>query len=157
MKSAFLHMLADAATSLGVVVLGIIWMFKPWYWLDPVFCWLIVVMILYGGWDLIKESVLILMNATPSGMDLEEVRKTLEGLDGIEKIHDLHIWRLSSESIALAVHITVPDQMLTRIDELADRVRTMLFDKFNIDHPTLQFECNSCRDGKSDCQGARGR
>ena len=157
MKSAFLHMLADAATSLGVVVLGIIWMFKPWYWLDPVFCWLIVAMILYGGWDLIKESVLILMNATPSGMDLEEVRKALESLDGIEKIHDLHIWRLSSESIALAVHITVPDQMLTRIDELADRVRTMLFDKFNIDHPTLQFECNSCRDGKFDCQGARGR
>lgn len=156
MKSAFLHMLADAATSLGVVVLGIIWMFKPWYWLDPVFSWLIVAMILYGGWGLIKESVLILMNATPSGMNLEGVREALESVEGIEKVHDLHVWRLSSDSIALAVHITVPDQMLGGIDELADSVRVMLAARFNIDHTTLQFECNSCSDGKFMCSSARG-
>ena len=156
MKSAFLHMLADAATSLGVVVLGIIWMFKPWYWLDPVFSWLIVAMILYGGWGLIKESVLILMNATPSGMNLEGVREALESVEGIEKVHDLHVWRLSSDSIALAVHITVPDQMLGVIDELADSVRVMLAARFNIDHTTLQFECNSCSDGKFMCSSARG-
>lgn len=156
MKSAFLHMLADAVTSLGVVVLGIIWMFKPWYWLDPVFSWLIVAMILYGGWGLIKESVLILMNATPSGMNLEGVREALESVEGIEKVHDLHVWRLSSDSIALAVHITVPDQMLGVIDELADSVRVMLAARFNIDHTTLQFECNSCSDGKFMCSSARG-
>lgn len=156
MKSAFLHMLADAATSLGVVVLGIIWMFKPWYWLDPLLSWLIVAMILYGGWGLIKESVLILMNATPSGMDLEEVRAALESFAGIEKVHDLHVWRLSSDSIALAVHITVPDQMLGGIDELADSVRSMLAARFSIDHTTLQFECNSCSDGRFVCSSASG-
>ena len=155
MKSAFLHMLADAATSLGVVTLGIIWMFKPWYWLDPVFSWLIVAMIVYGGWGLIRESFLILMNATPSGMNLEEIRDALEDLDGITKIHDLHVWKLSSDSIALAVHITVPDQMLGRVDELADRVRAMLAGRFNVDHPTLQFECNSCNDGQLLCLAGR--
>ncbi len=151
MKSAFLHMLADAATSLGVVALGILWMFKPWYWLDPVFSWLIVIMILYSGWGLIRDSVLILMNATPPGIDLEEIQKALEALDGITDIHDLHVWNPSSESIALAVHITVPDQMLGGVDELAHQVRTVLTDRFKIDHPTLQFESNSCNNGHLLC------
>jgi len=151
MKSAFLHMLADAATSLGVVALGILWMFKPWYWLDPVFSWLIVIMILYSGWGLMKDSVLILMNATPPEIDLEEIQKALEALDGITDIHDLHVWNPSSENIALAVHITVPDQMLGGVDELAVQVRTVLADRFKIDHPTLQFESNSCNDGHLLC------
>jgi cobalt-zinc-cadmium efflux system protein len=152
MKSAFLHMLADAATSLGVVVLGILWMFKPWYWLDPLFSWLIVAMIFYSGWGLLKDSFLILMNATPPGIDLEKIQKSLEAIDGIREIHDLHVWNPSSESIALAVHITVPDQMLGRVDELAARVRTTLSSEFNIDHPTLQFESNSCNDGELLCR-----
>lgn len=154
MKSAFLHMLADAATSLGVVALGILWIFKPWYWLDPLFSWLIVAMILYSGWGLIKDSFLILMNATPPGIDLEEIRKSLESIDGIRDIHDLHVWNPSSESIALAVHITVPDQMLGRVDELAAKVRMTLSTDFKIDHPTLQFESNSCNGGKLLCQTA---
>ena len=151
MKSAFLHMLADAATSLGVAALGVIWLFQPWYWLDPLFSWLIVVMILYSGWGLIKDSVLILMNATPPGIDLQEIQKALEGIDGITDIHDLHVWNPSSESIALAAHITVPDQMLGRVDELATKVRTILSDQFQIDHPTLQFESNSCNGGELLC------
>lgn len=152
MKSAFVHMLTDAATSLGVVLLGVLWIFKPWYWLDPLFSWLIVAMILYSGWGLIKDSILILMNATPPEIDLEEIQKALESIDGITEIHDLHVWNPSSGSIALAVHITVPDQMLSRVDEIAIRVRTHLSDAFNIDHPTLQFESNGCHDGKLLCR-----
>lgn len=151
MKSAFLHMLTDAATSLGVVLLGIVWLYKPWYWLDPVFSWVIVAMILYGGWGLLRDSVLILMNATPPGIDLEEIQKALEGIDGITDIHDLHVWNPASESIALAVHITVPDQMLGRVDELAAKVRVILSDQFHIDHPTLQFESNRCSNGQLLC------
>ena len=151
MKSAFLHMLADAATSLGVVALGILWIFKPWYWLDPLFSWFIVAIILYSGWGLIKDSFLILMNATPPGIDLEAIQKTLESIDGIREIHDLHVWNPSAESIALAVHITVPDQMLGKVDELAGEVRTVLAAKFKIAHPTLQFESNSCNRGQLLC------
>ena len=145
-------MLADAATSLGVVALGILWIFKPWYWLDPLFSWFIVAIILYSGWGLIKGSFLILMNATPPGIDLEEIQKTLESIDGIREIHDLHVWNPSAESIALAVHITVPDQMLGKVDELAGEVRMVLAAKFKIDHPTLQFESNSCNHGQLLCR-----
>jgi cobalt-zinc-cadmium efflux system protein len=151
MKSAFLHMLSDAATSLVVAILGVVWIFKPWFWLDPVFSWLIVGMILFSGWGLLKNSILILMNATPPGIDLHDIQKSLESLEGVKEIHDLHVWNPSAESIALAVHITVPDQMLGKVDELAERVRTVLAVKFKIDHPTLQFESNTCNDAKLLC------
>jgi cobalt-zinc-cadmium efflux system protein len=151
MKSAFLHMLSDAATSLVVAILGVVWIFQPCFWLDPVFSWLIVGMILFGGWGLLKDSILILMNATPPGIDLHDIQKSLESIEGVKEIHDLHVWNPSAESIALAVHITVPDQMLGKVDELAARVRTVLADKYKIDHPTLQFESNSCDEGKLLC------
>lgn len=152
MKSAFLHMLSDAATSLVVAILGVVWIFKPWFWLDPAFSWLIVGMILFSGWGLLKDSILILMNATPPGISLQDIQKALESLEGVKEIHDLHVWNPSAESIALAVHITVPDQMLGKVDELAERVRTVLADKFKIDHPTLQFESNTCNDGQLLCR-----
>ena len=151
MKSAFLHMLTDAFTSLGVVALGIVWLFKPWYWLDPLFSWIIVAMILYSGWGLLKYSILILMNATPHGIDLQEIQKELEAIDGIKEIHDLHVWNPAAESIALAVHVTVPDQMLGKVDELAQEVRSILSQKFKIDHPTLQFESSTCNGGQLLC------
>ena len=151
MKSAFLHMLSDAATSLMVAALGVLWLFKPWFWLDPVFSWIIVAMILYGGWGLLKDSVLILMNATPPGMDLQEIRKTLESIEGIKEIHDLHVWNPSAESIALAVHITVFDQLLSHVDKLADIVREILWHKYKIDHPILQFESTPCAEAQLLC------
>jgi len=100
---------------------------------------------------LLKDSFLILMNATPPGIDLGEIQQSLESIDGIKEIHDLHVWNPSSDSIALAMHITVPDQMLGRVDELASQVRTILSSKFNIDHPTLQFESNGCNNGQLLC------
>jgi cobalt-zinc-cadmium efflux system protein len=151
MKSAFLHMLSDAATSLIVAALGVVWLFKPWFWLDPLFSWLIVAMIIYGGWGLLKESVLILMNATPPGINLADIQQKLTAIEGINDIHDLHVWNPAAESIALAVHITVPDQMLSRVDELAEKVRKVLRDDFRIDHPILQFEANSCNEGQLLC------
>ena len=156
MKSAFLHMLTDAFTSLGVVALGIVWIFKPWYWLDPLFSWIIVAMILYGGWGLLKDSFLILMNATPPGIDLQVIQKTLETIDGVKEIHDLHVWNPSAESIALAVHITVPDQMLNRVDQLAEMIREILLREFKIDHPILQFESTGCNDAQLLCRIAEG-
>jgi len=151
MKSAFLHMLSDAATSLVVAVLGVVWIFKPWFWLDPVFSWLIVGIILFSGWGLLKDSILILMNATPPGIDLQDIQNKLELMEGVKEIHDLHVWNPSAESIALAVHITVPDQMLSEVDDLAVKVRTILFEEFKIDHPILQFETNSCGEAELLC------
>jgi len=143
MRGAFLHMLTDALTSLGVALLGLIWVFRPWYWLDPVVSWLIVVLILYNGWDILKEALLILMNATPPGISLEAIQKEVEAIEGIESLHHLHVWNPSSETIALAAHVIVPDQMLGQVDVLAKKVREVLLAKFDIDHPILQFETST--------------
>ncbi len=143
MRSAFLHMLTDALTSLGVVILGIVWLFRPWYWLDPVVSWIIVAMILYSGWGILKDSFTIFMNATPPGIDLRTIKKEVEAIGGIREMHHLHVWQLSPESVALAAHIIVPDQMVSRIDTLALEIGKFLACRFKIDHATLQFETKS--------------
>jgi cobalt-zinc-cadmium efflux system protein len=144
MKSAFLHMLSDALLSLGVAVLGVVWMFKPWYWLDPVVSWVIVGMIFYGGWGLLKDSYHILMNATPPGIDISAIESAIASVEGVREIHHLHVWNPSPQTIALAAHITVPDQMLSSVDAMAVEVRELLWRRFKIDHPILQFEANGC-------------
>jgi cobalt-zinc-cadmium efflux system protein len=144
MKSAFLHMLSDALLSLGVAVLGIVWIFKPCYWLDPIVSWVIVGIIFYNGWGLLKDSYQILMNATPPGIDIQAIESAIASVEGVREIHHLHIWNPSPQTIALAAHITVPDQMLSSVDAMAIEVREMLWRRFKIDHPILQFEANGC-------------
>jgi cobalt-zinc-cadmium efflux system protein len=144
LRGAFLHMWIDTLTSLGVALLGVIWLFHPWYWLDPLVSWIIVLLIMYNGWGILKEALLILMNATPPGIDLEAIQKEVENLKEVEGLHHLHVWNPSVGSIALAAHIIVPDQMLGQVDALAQEVRAVLLNKFKIDHPILQFEATSC-------------
>ena len=139
-RSAFIHMLTDTLMSLGIVALGILWLYLPWYWLDPVFSWIIVAMIFYSGWGILKEAFFIFMNATPPGIDLTDIQRKIEALEGVKEIHHLHVWNLSSEGIAMAAHIVADDQMLCEVDKLADRIREVLSHQFGIDHPTLQFE-----------------
>ena len=140
LRSVFLHMLTDALTSVGVVVVGVIWLFAPLYWLDGVVSWIIVALILYGAWDILKNAFQILMDATPPGMDITTIQREILRIEGIEDVHHIHVWSMSSERIALAAHVIVPDQMLSSVDDLAATVREMLFSRFNIDHPILQFE-----------------
>jgi cobalt-zinc-cadmium efflux system protein len=163
MRGAFVHMLTDTLTSFGVALLGVLWLFHPWYWLDPIVSWAIVVMIFYSGWGILKESLLILMNAVPTGIDLETIQKEVESIDGVEGLHHLHVWNPASGSIALAAHVIVPDQMLGGVDVLAQEVRALLLSKFNIDHPILQFEtkvyaskgllCNLCQNDPNTREG----
>lgn len=150
-RGAFLHMMTDALMSLGIVILGIIWIFEPWYWLDPVFSWFICAVIIVGSWDILKKAFLIFMNATPPGIDIGLVQKELEATAGVKEVHHLHIWSLSDESIALAAHIVTGDKMLSEVDDIAASVREMLLCKFNIDHPVLQFESRHTEDSDMFC------
>jgi cobalt-zinc-cadmium efflux system protein len=143
MRGAFLHMLTDALTSLAVAILGFVWLIRPWFWLDPLVSWGIVALILFSGWGILKEALLILMNATPPGIDLEAIQKEVKNLGGIEDLHDLHVWNPSPGTIALAAHVIVPDQPLGQVDELARKVRALLLSRFKIGHPILQFETKS--------------
>ncbi|MBU4259033.1 MAG: cation diffusion facilitator family transporter [Proteobacteria bacterium] len=151
-RGAFLHMLGDLLTSVVVVFSGIVLIFKPWYWLDPFLSFFIVYFILKNCWGILKEASGILMNATPSGIDLEEVKKTLEQIPGVCGVHYLHAWNLSSSSIAFSCHIVVLDQLVSNTENLAKTIRETLLSRFGIDHPMLQFETSQCGNGTILCE-----
>ncbi len=137
-KGAFLHLAADALISVGVVIAATIIYFTGWVALDPIIGLLIVVVILLGTWGLLRDSVILLLDAVPHSIQSQDVRKFLLNLQGVTDIHDLHIWGLSTKEIALTAHLVMPD------DDLKDKdhsdIQHALKDKFNIDHVTIQVE-----------------
>ncbi len=151
-RGAFLHMVGDLLTSVAVVVGGMVLIFKPWYWLDPALSLLIVYFILKNCWGILKEAGGILMNATPAGIDIEEVKETLEQIPGVCGVHYLHAWNLSSSSIAFSCHIVVSDQPVSQTETLARTIRETLLNRFGIDHPVLQFETSQCGNGPILCE-----
>ncbi|NLI83054.1 MAG: cation diffusion facilitator family transporter [Deltaproteobacteria bacterium] len=151
-RGAFLHMLGDLLTSVVVVLNGLVLMFKPWYWLDPILSVLIALFILKNCWAILKEATRILMNATPSGLDIARIKTFLEQIPGISGVHYLHAWNLCSSSVAFSCHVVVPDQQLSDIDALAERIRHQLRHRFGIDHPVLQFETKPCGEGSLLCR-----
>lgn len=151
-RGAFLHMLGDFLTSVVVLISGIVMMFKPWYWLDPLLSVLIAVFILKNCWTILKSSTAILMNATPDSIDLGDVRAHLLKIEEIKNVHYLHAWPLSSSGISFSCHLVVADQMVSKTEKLSERIRHSIFYKFGIDHPVLQFETESCGNGTLLCE-----
>jgi len=145
-KGAFLHMAADAAVSLGVVVGAVIIGFTNLYWIDPVISLIIVAVITFGTWGLLKESLNLSLDAVPQKIDLEKVKGYLNSLPGVKNVHDLHIWAMSTSETALTVHLYKPKAYYE--DEFIEKVNKDLHDKFGIVHATLQIEkseeCDDC-------------
>lgn len=137
-RGAFLHMAADAAVSLGVVLAALAMHFTGWLWLDPAVSLLIVLVIVVGTWGLLRESLNLALDAVPEGIHPAEVEVYLATLPGIAAVHDLHIWGMSTTDVALTVHLVKPDAKLD--DALLARICKELHDRFGIEHTTVQFE-----------------
>jgi cobalt-zinc-cadmium efflux system protein len=137
-KGAFLHMIADALVSLGVVIGGIAIITTGWLWFDPVISLIIILVIVVGTWNLLRESVDLALDAVPQGIDLLAVRTYLIELPGVVGVHDLHIWAMSTTETALTAHLV----MLTGNpgDGFLSRIYTELHDNFDIEHTTIQIE-----------------
>jgi cobalt-zinc-cadmium efflux system protein len=139
-RGAFLHLAYDAAISAGVVVGAAIILLTGWAWIDPILGLLIVVVILAGTWGLLRDSVNLIIDAVPSEIDLEEVRSFLENVEGVEGIHDLHVWAMSTRENCLTAHLVMPDRPLWEIDDGYTRLSEELERRFKIHHVTLQVE-----------------
>ncbi|MCI0358501.1 MAG: cation diffusion facilitator family transporter [Planctomycetaceae bacterium] len=137
-RGAFLHMAADAAVSLGVVVAGILMQRTGWSWLDPATSLVIAVVILAGTWGLFRESLNLALDAVPAGIDPQAVDDYLSGLPGVAAVHDLHIWALGTTETALTAHLVVPNR--TDHDALLADLSHELHDRFGIEHATVQIE-----------------
>jgi cobalt-zinc-cadmium efflux system protein len=137
-RGAFLHMVADAAVSLGVVVAGGLILLTGWNWLDPTVSIAISVVIVWGTWGLLREAIDHSLDAVPGEIDPKEVAKFLSGLPGVESIHDLHVWAMSTTETALTCHLVMPTGHPG--DEFLQKLCDQLHDKFEIAHPTVQIE-----------------
>jgi cobalt-zinc-cadmium efflux system protein len=137
-RSAFQHMAADAMVSLGVVLAGIVILFTHWLWLDPAFSLVIGALIIFSTWGLLKDSFHLAMDGVPLNIDERAVRKYLAERPGVNEIHDLHIWSMSTVETALTAHLIVPTGHPG--DGFLAEVSRELRDHFGIQHVTLQIE-----------------
>jgi cobalt-zinc-cadmium efflux system protein len=138
-RGAFLHMAADAAVSLGVVLAAIvIWFVPGWTWIDPAVSLVIAAVIIAGTWGLLRDSLDMALDAAPRGIDPEAVRQWLAEQPGVTEVHDLHIWAMSTTETALTVHLTRPDN--SDSDGFLRDTAEALAERFRIGHPTLQIE-----------------
>ncbi len=137
-RGAFLHMAADAGVSLGVVLAGIAIVATGWLWFDPVVSLIIVVVVVVGTWQLLKDSVNLALDAVPEGVEPLAVETYLAERPGVAQVHDLHIWAMSTTQTALTVHLVMPSGH-PGDDFLAQTCRE-LHDHFGVEHATLQVE-----------------
>lgn len=143
-RGAFIHMVADGAVSLGVVVAAGVIALTGWLWLDPVVSLVIAVAIIAGTWGLLRDSVNLAMDMVPAGIDPDEVEAYLAARPGVSEVHDMHIWGLSTTSVALSAHLVRPDGALD--DVFLAETCAELKGRFGIAHPVLQVE-----QGQMDC------
>ena len=137
-RGAYLHMAADAAVSLGVVMAGVVMLYTGWIWLDPLASLLIVTVIFVGTWGLLRDSVRLALQAAPENVNPMDVRQFLVGLPGVAEMHDLHIWAMSTTETALTVHLVMPAGHPG--DEFFENVIRQIEEKFHIGHATIQIE-----------------
>jgi cobalt-zinc-cadmium efflux system protein len=134
-----LHMTADAAVSAGVAVAGLVIIRTGWSLLDPISSLVIVAIILFGTWRLLRDSINLALDAVPRGIDPGAVKNFLEQLPGVAEIHHLHVWGLSTTETACTAHVVKREPQLD--DQLLKQIAHELHDRFGIDHTTIQFEC----------------
>jgi cobalt-zinc-cadmium efflux system protein len=136
LRGAFLHMLADALVSAGVVVAGLLTIAFGWGWVDPVASLLIAVVIVVGTWNLFRQSLHLMIDGVPAHLDLAEVRECLLSLPGVTAVTDLHVWAMGTSEVALTAHLTMPGAPAD--DAFLAAATQRLHSRFGIAHVTLQ-------------------
>lgn len=141
LRAAFLHLIADAAVSAGVVLAGVGILFTGWLWLDPFAGLLIAAAIVWTTWGLLRDSVTLALNAVPAHIDPRVVRGFLSALTGVAEVHDMHIWAMSTTETALTVHLVMPDGHPG--DAFTAEICRELRTRYQVHHATIQIETGS--------------
>ena len=150
-QSAFWHIIGDTISSVGVIIAGVIISVTGWGIVDPIIAIFIGCIILWGAVRLVKESVDILLESVPKDIQVDKVIEMIKSVSGVEDVHDIHVWTITSGIRALSAHLLITDQMVSRSAEVVEAVNQNLAKRFNITHTTLQLECETCPTGLA-CQ-----
>ena len=143
-RSVFLHMLGDTLSTAAVIAGGAGILLTGMNWIDPVLSLLIAAMILYSSIGIVRETLNILLEGTPRGLAIGEIRSAMQAVEGVLDVHDLHVWSLGSNSHALASHVTIEDVPLSASVAILESLKCSLRDRFHIFHTTIQFEITGC-------------
>jgi cobalt-zinc-cadmium efflux system protein len=144
LRSAYLHMLGDAFSALGVVLAGIIVAFTGSPLADPVVSLVIGGAIIWSSWGIITDSVNILLEAVPKGVDMEALEQSIKGVEGVLGVHDLHVWTVASGIHSASCHVLVSEQSIRSGEQILKAVAHMLTHHYAIGHTTIQVECQGC-------------
>lgn len=145
MRAALLHVTGDLGAAAGVVVAGAVILLTGWLYIDPLLSLGIAVLIAFGAWRIVRETVNLLMEGTPREIDLEAVTEEIAGTELVTSVHDLHVWALSSDEMALSCHVVVGDCPLGDAEHVVRDLEQRLCDRFAIGHTTIQVEsCHPC-------------
>jgi len=144
-RAAVLHAVGDLVASIGVIVAGAVILLTHWLFIDPLVSVLIAALIGWNAFKIVGETVNILLEGSPRGMDLTAIRRELRSIPGVESHHDLHVWSISSEHMALSVHVVVADQTLAESETVMRALESRVCERFSIGHTTIQVEfCQPC-------------
>ncbi len=144
LRSAFVHLMGDVASTVGAVIAGAIIYFTQAEWLDPLVSVLIGVLILYNAWGIVRETVEILLESTPRDLDMETMVEDIKKVDGVLGVHDLHVWSLTQELRTMSAHILTADVSISSGSAIQGRVNELVSNRYKIAHATLQLECVDC-------------
>ncbi len=150
-RGAFIHMLGDLLGAAAIVVGALIIRASGWTQIDPLLSILISILVVWTAWDVTRESLNILLEGLPRGLDLKEVIGAVCEIEGVLGVHDLHIWSLGSNSHALSCHVLIEDMPPSQSDHILHRVERVLGDRFHVHHTTVQFEHMSCAISDTGC------
>ena len=150
-RSAYMHMVGDAVSAVGVVIAGVIVAFTGASIADPLVSILIGLLILWSSWGILKESVNVLLEGIPEGMEMEKVESTISGVHGVLAVHDLHVWTVGSGMICCSCHITVEEQSVRSGENVLREVTKKLEHDFGIAHTTIQVEVGGCEPNDMYC------
>lgn len=144
LRAAYLHLLSDTVSSVAVMIGALFIIAWNITWVDPVLTILISVYILKETYDIVRESINVIMMSTPDEINMKQIQATVESIPGVRNIHHLHIWRLNDSDIHFEAHVEVDDVPVSKTDEIRTRIQEYLHKSHDIRHTTLQFECDSC-------------
>ncbi len=150
-QSAFLHVMGDLISSIGVIIAAILIRFTGAGWIDPLVSVLIGAIILVSAYRVTRKSLHILVEGVPEGMSVKKINASMRTVAGVDNVHDLHIWNLNSEKIALSAHVVIDGQNSHSPEEIMNEIKELLSNEFGISHTTLQFENVPCGEGHGGC------
>jgi cobalt-zinc-cadmium efflux system protein len=144
LRSAFVHLMGDVLSTIGAVIAGIVIFFTKWNWLDPVVSVLIGLLILWNAWGILRQTIRILLESTPENIDMKNMVDDLLAIDGVRGVHDLHVWSINENLRVLSAHVMTEDIPISSGTVIQRDVNEILLHKYNIQHATLQLECEGC-------------